>query len=228
MDDSLKPPPLRVTRTASSVGHCDDLNDRIRDPVNYRVGKTSEEKFPRAMQVHGPTLRIGLDLTNGEIELSDKSIRGRGIAFGISLVGSLCLSDRVRMELNAWSAHRIVRGSGAAPPTRESSLLYPGQDHRCVAQFPYSMPIQHPHRLSHPSFQVDGRQALHAPRWEGATPLSRLFHDSASCLQVNRRIGFRQSIPITAEEVRSGDQSEDRQANRSDGSAKRYWRGRMG
>jgi len=172
----------------------DNLNGGLGGPVNYSVRETSEEKFSRATQMHGPPLRTVLDLTDGVVEFRYESIRGRGIAFGIPFVGRLCLSDRVRMEPNAWSGHRIVRGSGAAPRTRERSLLYPDLDHRCVAQSPYSTPIQHPHQLCHPSFQADERQARHAPRREDATPLLRLFHDWASCLQINRRIGFRQSI----------------------------------
>ena len=173
--------------------HRDNLNGGSGDPVNYRVWKTSEEKFSGTTQMHGPPLRTVLDLTDGVAEFRDESIRGRGIAFGIPFVGRLCLSDRVRMEPNAWSGHRIVRGSGAAPRTRERSLLYPDLIHRCVAQSPHSTPIQHPHRLSHPSSQADDRQARHALRREDAVPLLRLFHDWASCLQINRPIGFRQS-----------------------------------
>jgi hypothetical protein len=183
-----------MARTAAPMGHSDNLNSGLRDPVNYHVRETSEEKSPRAMQMHGPSLGTLLDLTDGVIEFRDESIRGRGIAFGIPIVSRFCLGDRVRMEPNAWSGHRIVRGSGAGPRTRESSLLYPGLDHRCVARSPHSTPIQHPHRLSHPSFQADDRQARHAPRWEDAAPLSRLSRDWASCLQINRRIGFRQSF----------------------------------
>ncbi len=191
----LKPPRLPVTRTAAPVGDSDNLNGGFGDPVNYPVRKTSEEKFPRAMQMNGPTLRTGLDLTDGVVEFRDEGIRSRAIVFGIPLVGSLCLSDRVRMEPNAWSSHRIVRGSGAVPRTRERSLLSPDLDHRCVAQSPYSRPIQHPRRPSHPSFQADDRQVLPAPRWEDAGPLSKLSEDWASCLQIKRRIGFRQSKP---------------------------------
>ena len=187
-------PRLPIAGTAPPMGHSYNPNSGLGDPVNYCVRETSEEKSPRTPEMHGPPLRTLLDLTDGVIEFRDESTRGRGIAFGIPLVGRFCLSDRVRMEPNAWSGHRIVRGSGAAPRTRESSLLYPDLDRRCVAQSPYSTPIQHPHRLSHPNFQANDRQALHAPRWEDATPLSRLSHDWASCLQINRRIGFRQSI----------------------------------
>ena len=187
-------PRLPIARTAAPMGHSYNLNGGLGDPVNYRVRETPEEKSPRTAQMHGPPLRTLLDLTDGVIEFRDESIRRRGISFGIPIVSRLCLGDRVRMEPNAWSGHRIVRGSGAAPRTREPSLLYPDLDRRCVAQSPCPTPIQHPHRLSHPNFQADDRQALHAPRWEDAGPLSELSDDRASWLQIKRRIGFRQSI----------------------------------
>src|SRR5688500_6443032 len=117
----LKPPRPPITRTAAAMGQSDNLNGGMGEPVNYRVRETSEKKFSCTIQMHGPPLRTGLDLTDGVIELRDESIRSRGIAFGIPLVGSPGLSDRVRMEPNAWSGHRIVRGSGAAPRTREPS-----------------------------------------------------------------------------------------------------------
>ena len=189
-----KLPRLPIARPASRMGHSDNLNGRFGNAVNNRVRETAEEKSPRAMQMHRPSLRPLSDLADGVIEFRDESICGSGIAFGIPIVSRFCLSDCCRMEPNAWSGHRIVRGSGAAPPTRESSSLYSGLDHRCVAQSPHSKPIQHPHRLSHPSFQADDRQARHAPRWEDAAPLSKLSHDRASCLQIKRRNGVRQSI----------------------------------
>jgi hypothetical protein len=86
-----------VPRTAASVGDCDDLNFSC----------------------------CSMDLTDGVIEFRDESICSSGIAFGIPLVGSLCLSDRLRMEPNAWSGQRIVRGSGAASRTRERSYFSP-------------------------------------------------------------------------------------------------------
>lgn len=61
---------------------------------------------------------------------------------------------------------------------------------RCVAQSPQSTPIRHPHRLFHPSFPADDPQARRVPRWEDATPLSRLSHDWVSCLQINRPDGL--------------------------------------
>ena len=179
----LKSPRLPITRTASPVGHRDHLNGGFGDPVNYPVRESSEEKFPRILQMHRPTLRTGLDLTDGVIEFRDESICSSGIAFGIPLVGSLCLSDRLRMEPNAWSGQRIVRGSGAAPRTRGRSLLFPDLDHRCVAQSPYSTPIRHPHRLSHPSFRADDRQARHVLQQADGGLLLRLFCASVSSEQ---------------------------------------------
>src|SRR5580765_6581752 len=73
----LKPSRLPISRTASPVSHRDDLNGGFGDPVNYPVRKTSEKKFPRIMQMHRPTLRTGLDLTDGVIEFNDESICGQ-------------------------------------------------------------------------------------------------------------------------------------------------------
>jgi hypothetical protein len=172
-----------VPRTAASVGDCDDLNFSCCSSVNYAVRKPPKEKFPRIMQMHRPTLRTGVDLTDGIIEFRDESLCSSGIAFGIPLVGSLCLSDRLRMEPNAWSGQRIVRGSGAAPRTRGRSLLFPDLDHRCVAQSLYSTPIRHPHRLSHPSFRADDRQARHGLQQADGGLLLRLFCASVSSAQ---------------------------------------------
>ena len=176
----LKPSRLPITRTASPVSHRDNLNGGFGDPVNYPVRETSAETFPRIMQMHRPTLPTGLDLTDGVIEFSDESICGSGIAFGIPPIGSLCLSDRLRMEPNAWSGQRIVRGSGVAPRTRERSLLFPDLDHRCGVQSPCSMPIRHPHRLSHPSCRADDQQAQHVLQQADGGLLLRLFCASVS------------------------------------------------
>jgi hypothetical protein len=102
----FKPPRLPIARTAARMGHSDNLNIGLADPVNYHVRETSEEKFPRTMQMHGPSFRSLLDLTDGVIEFRDESIRGGGIAFGIPFAGRFCLSDRVRMEPNVWSGHQ--------------------------------------------------------------------------------------------------------------------------
>ena len=212
----FKPPRLPIARTAARMGHRDNLDGGLGDQVNYPLREASEEKFSRATQMHRPPLGTVLDLTDGVIEFRGESIRGRGIAFGIPLVGSLYLSDRVRMEPTL----------GAATGSSEDLALRHGPGNRLYfspiqiidASRNFLTPIQHPHRLSHPSFQADDRQARLAPRWEGARPLSKLSRDWASCLQIKRRIGIRQSIPITAKEA-TLDHSEDRQASRSDDSA---------
>ena len=80
------------------MGHRDNLDGGLVDPVNYPVRETSEEKFSRATQMHGPPLGTVLDLTDGVIEFRDESNRGRGIAFGIPLVGSLASAIA-----SAWS-----------------------------------------------------------------------------------------------------------------------------
>jgi len=130
---------------------------------------------------------------------------------------------------------RIVRGSGAAPRTRERSLLYPDLAHRCIAQHPYSTPIQHPHPLSHPSFRADDRQALRTPRREDAAPLSKLSDAWVSCLQVKRWSGFRQSTHKAdgftrraANKGRASDQSQDGKTDRINHPAARLGTGRQG
>ena len=196
MDSSvLKPPRFAVTKTASPVGNRDDLNGRFHDPVNYGVRKTPKKNLPRVMLTQWPTLRTFENFTYGLIERGNESVRCGGIAFGIPLIGSLCLSYRVGMEPNAWTGHRIDRGFGAAPRTREPSLLFPDLNHRCVAQSPYSTPIQHPHRLSHPSFPADDRQARLAPQREGAGRLSKPSDGWVSFFQIKHPLGFRQSMP---------------------------------
>jgi hypothetical protein len=193
----LKSPRLPITRTASSVRHRDYLNGEFGDPVKYSVRETSEEKFPRIIQMHRPPLRTGLDLPDGVIEFRDKSFCGSGIAFGIPVVGSLCLSDRLRMESNAWSGQRIVRGSAAARRTRERSLPFPHLDHRCVAQSPYSTPIRYSHRLSHPSFRADDRQARHVLQQADGGLLLRLFCASVSSEQFYISPSHEHKFPLT-------------------------------
>ena len=94
----FKPPRPPIARTATPMGHRDNLDGGLVDPVNYPVRETSEEKFSRATQMHGPPLGTVLDLTDGVIEFRDESNRGRGIAFGIPLVGSLASAIA-----SAWS-----------------------------------------------------------------------------------------------------------------------------
>src|SRR5262249_31344588 len=168
-------------RTAMPVGDSDDLNGGSGVPVNYSVRETPEEKFPRAKQVHGPTLWTVLDSTDGVVQFKDESIRSKGITFGIPFIGGLCFSDRIRMEPNAWNGHWIVRGFGGAPRTKELTLYFPDLIHRCGVQSPYSTLPQH-HPLSiHPSCQSNDRQAQHGPRWEDSRHRGKAFYDSASC-----------------------------------------------
>ena len=154
----LKPPRPPVPRTAASVGDGDDLKFSFCDSVNYAVRKPSEEKLPPTRQ-----------------ELGHESICGGGIAFGIRPIGSPCLCDDIRMDPNAWSGHRIARGFGGAPPTREPSLLFHYPNPRYVARSLAPMPPQRPHPLIRPDFQLTGQQARHAPRAVGEEPLLRLF-----------------------------------------------------
>ena len=70
----FKPPRIPIARTAAPMGHRDNLDGGLGDPVNYRVRETSEEKFSRATQMHGPPLRSVLDLTDGVIEFRDESV----------------------------------------------------------------------------------------------------------------------------------------------------------
>ena len=176
----LKPPRPPVPRTAASVGDGDDLKFSFCDSVNYAVRKPSEEKLPRTVQVHWPSLGTAFDFTDGVIELGHESICGGGIAFGIPPIGSPCLCDGIRMDPNAWSGHRIARGFGGAPPTREPSLLFHYPNPRYVARSLAPMPPQRPHPLIRPDFQLTGQQARHAPRAVGEEPLLRLFWELCS------------------------------------------------
>jgi hypothetical protein len=92
----LKSSRLPISRPAASVGDSDDLDGRFDDPVNHPVGKTPEEKFPRAADVHRPTLRVGLDLPDGMVKFRNKSIYG---------------PSRVRVVWRAQSFRRGRRGA---------------------------------------------------------------------------------------------------------------------
>lgn len=61
------------------MGHRDNLDGGFGNAVNYLVRETAEEKSPRATQMHDPSFRTLLDLTDGVIEFRDESIRGSGI-----------------------------------------------------------------------------------------------------------------------------------------------------
>lgn len=177
---ALKAAGFPISGTAASVGDCDDLEVSFCDPVNYAVRKSPEEKLPRAVQVHGPSLGTVFDFIDGMIELGHESNCGGGISFGVPPIGSPCLCDGVRMEPSAWSGHRIARGSGGAPPTREPSLFFPCPNHRYGVRSPYSMPPPRLHPLSHPDFQLACPQSRRAPQPVGEGPLLGLFWELTS------------------------------------------------
>jgi hypothetical protein len=171
----LKSATSPVSGTAASVGDGDNLKSSFSNSVNDAVRKPPEEEFPRTVQVHPPSL-----WTDGVTELGHESICGGGIALGISPVGGPCLRDGVRMNPNAWSGHRIARGFGGGPPTREPSLLFPALNDRCGVRSPYSTPPQRLRLWSRLDFQLAGRQARRAPQAVDEGPLLRLFWELTS------------------------------------------------
>lgn len=204
----LKSPRLPISRTASSVCDSDNLDSRFSDPVDYPIGDTSKQKFSGALGMHRPALGIFLDLTDSVFKFRTKGICRGGITFSIPLVCRVDLGDRLGMESNASSGHPIVRGFGAAPPTKALSSLVPDRVRRCAARFLYSKPIRHLHRSNRPSCPADDRLALRAPRAVGSTLLSRLSYDWVSYSKFIRLCGCRQS--------------EDRQADWRDDPSERF------
>lgn len=156
----LKLPTLPVSGAAAPMGHGDDLHGCCCWPVNYRVGKTAEEKLPCGVQVRGPTLRTFQNSTDRLIECRHESIPRNRIALGVPQIGSSCLGDSFRMQFNAWTSHRTVRGSGDVQPTRERSSPFPYPTHRGGARSPHPTPLPRLHLRSHPGFQSDDPQAL--------------------------------------------------------------------
>ena len=162
------------------MGDGDDLKVSFCDSVNYAVRKPPEEKLPRTVQVHWPSLGTAFDFTDGLIELGHESICGGGIALGIPPKGGPCFRDSLGMELSAWTIHEPVRGSGAAPPTKVPSLLFPCLNPRCGVQSPYPTPPQRLHPLIRPDFQLAGRQAQRALQQADVAPLPKPFCGSCS------------------------------------------------
>lgn len=175
------------------MSHSDNLNGRFDDPVNHRVGKTSEQNFPRALDVDRPTAGIALDLTDGMIEFHNKSTRGGRIALKVPLVRGFGFSDRVRVESNASSGHRLVGESGGALATRGQFLPVPCRDLECGGQSPCSMPIQRLHRLNHPNCPTGARRERRVPRMAAPILLSRASDDCVSYLNIICPGGCRQS-----------------------------------
>jgi hypothetical protein len=195
---ALKASPSPVAGTAATVGHGDDLDGGVCKSINYRVWETAQEKLPCAVQVQRPALRAVGNFTDGVIDGRDESVCGSGVAFGVPLVRSFCLSDRAWVEFNAWTSHGIVRGSGDAPRTRELLSLSPYLIHQYVARFPYSTLLQHPHRPSHLSFPADDRPEQPVLQPANVALLHKPFCDWTSCVQIKRLIASRQSLPAIA------------------------------
>jgi hypothetical protein len=176
----LEPPCFPIPGAPASVSNGDNLKFSFCNSVNYAVRKPPEEKLSRAVQVHRPSLWSAFDFIDGMIELGHESICGGGIALGIPPMSSPCFRDGFKMDSNAWSGHRIARGFGGAPPTRELSSLFPCPNHRGGVRSLYPMPPQRLHPLSRPGFQLTGRRARLAPRPVGEGPLLRLFWEQTS------------------------------------------------
>lgn len=197
----LKSSRFPISRTASSVGDSDNLDGRFSDPVNHSIGETSEHKSPRSLRVHRPNLGFALDLTNGVIKFRNKSICRGGIALSVPLVRRVGLGDRLGMESNVLSGHRIVRGSGGAPPTKVLSLPGPDLFRRYDARSLYSMPIQRLHRLNRPNCPAGVRLERHALPVADPTLLSRASDEQVSCLKIIRLGSCRQSQERQADQL---------------------------
>jgi len=110
-----------------------------------------------------------------QIECRYESVCSGGIALGVPLISSSCLSYRLRMEFNAWTSHGIVRGFGVWRRTREPFSLFPYLNRQRVARSPYSTLLPRPHPPSHLNFRSDDRRAQRALPQEGAVPLPKPF-----------------------------------------------------
>ena len=185
---------LPISRAAASVSHRDNLKGGFDDPVNHRVGETSKENLSCALDVDWPTVRINLDLTDGMIEFRNERLCGGGIALSVPLICGFRLGDRVRVESNASSGHRLVGESGGALPTRERALPVADQDRQCGAKSRCSMPIQHLHRLNHLNCPTGARRERRGPPAAGPALLSRPSDDWVSCLKITHLFGCGQSI----------------------------------
>src|SRR5947208_14564448 len=84
----LELPGSPVPWTTVAVGHGENLNRRFCNPINYAIGETAEEILPRSVQVHRPSLRSALQLTDRVIEVGYENIYQGEIALGIPLLGS--------------------------------------------------------------------------------------------------------------------------------------------
>src|SRR5207244_7636217 len=69
---NLELPGSPVPWTTAAVGHGENLNRRFCNPINYAIGETAEEIPLRSVQVHRPSLRSALHLTDRVIERSEE------------------------------------------------------------------------------------------------------------------------------------------------------------
>ena len=181
-----------VTRTAASMCHSYDLDCCVGNSIIHRVGKSAKKIFPGVVRVLRPARRTVADGTDGGVQGRHKSSRGSRIAFGIPIICRLGFSDSAGVKSNAWCGHRIARGFGGAPPTREPFLLFPDPVRRYGVQSLYSTPIQRLHRRHRPNCPIGGQPALHAPLVASATPHPRPSVERASYGQSIRLIEIRQ------------------------------------
>ena len=177
---NLELPGSPVPWTTAAVGHGENLNRRFCNPINYAIGETAEEILPRSVQVHRPSLRSALHLTDRVIELGYESVCRGEIALGIPLIGSSRLCDGLGMELNAWTSHEPVRGFDAARRTKEPSSRLPYPTDQYGARFLFPTPLPRPHPPSHPGFQADDPRARHVLQEADGGLLLTLFCDSDS------------------------------------------------
>ncbi len=181
-----------VARAAASMGHSYDLDRCIGHSINHSVGKSAKKIFSCVVRILRPARRTVTDDTDGVVEGRHKGRGGRRIALGIPIVSRLGFGDSAGVKSNAWRGHRIARGFGGVPPTREPFLLYPCLGRRFGARSLYSTPIQHLHRRHHPSCPISGQPELHAPLVASATPLPRPSVERASYTQNIRLAEIRQ------------------------------------
>jgi hypothetical protein len=114
----LKSADSPVSGTAASVGDCDDLEVCFCDPVNYAVRKSPEDKLPRAVQVHGPSLGTSFDLIDGMIELGHESNCGGRISLEVPPIAALASA-----MASGWS---LALGAATGSPEDLAARHRPG------------------------------------------------------------------------------------------------------
>ncbi len=176
----LEPPGSPVTRTTTAVRYGDNLNGRFCNPINHGKRKPTEEILAGPVQMHRPSVRSGLDLSDRVIEFGYESICRGEIALSIPEIGSSRLSDGFGMNLNAWTSHEPARGFDVARPTKEPSSQAPYSTHQYGARFLFPTPLPRPHPPVHPSYPADDPRARRVPREADGGHLLRFFCDSDS------------------------------------------------